>query len=52
MVQAALSNEAPGLIVQTDAESELLAAVAGVLGGYQFLSSGVTGHYSSATGGK
>ena len=48
MVQAALSNGAQGYVVKTDAESELLAAVAAVLGGHQFLSSGVTGHDSSA----
>jgi len=47
MVQAALSNGAQGYVIKTDAASELLAAVAAVLAGDQFLSSGVKGHYSA-----
>jgi DNA-binding NarL/FixJ family response regulator len=47
MVQAALSNGAQGFVVKTDAASELLAAVAAVLNGDHFLSSGVKGHYSA-----
>ena len=49
MVQAALSRGAQGYVVKTDAASELLAAVAAVLGGDHFLSSGVKGHYSAET---
>jgi DNA-binding NarL/FixJ family response regulator len=44
MVQAAFSNGAQGYVVKTDAASELLAAVAAVLGGDHFLSGGVKGH--------
>jgi two-component system, NarL family, response regulator NreC len=44
MVQAAFSNGAQGYVVKTDAASELLAAVAAVLGGDHFLSREVKGH--------
>jgi DNA-binding NarL/FixJ family response regulator len=47
VARRALSNGAQGYVLKTDAASELLAAVGAVLGGYQFLSSGVTGHDSS-----
>ena len=47
VLRAAQSNGALGYVLKADAASELLAAVAAVLGGYQFLSSGVTGHDSS-----
>jgi DNA-binding NarL/FixJ family response regulator len=49
MVQAALSNGAQGYVLKTDAASELLAAVAAVLGGDHFLSSGIKGHDSTET---
>lgn len=42
VVRAAQSNGALGYVLKADAASELLAAVAAVLGGHQFLSSGVT----------
>ena len=41
VVQAALRNGARGYVLKTDAESELLTAVAGVLGGDNFVSSGI-----------
>ena len=43
MVRAALSTGAQGYVLKTDAGSELLAAVAGVLGGDDFVSSGIKG---------
>ena len=48
-VRAALSNGAQGYVVKTDAPSELLAAVAAVLGGDRFLSRGIKGHDSGET---
>lgn len=41
VVRAALSTGAQGYILKTDAGSELLPAVAGVLGGDDFVSSGI-----------
>jgi DNA-binding NarL/FixJ family response regulator len=41
MVRAALSSGAQGYVLKTDAGSELLPAVAGVLGGDDFVSSGI-----------
>jgi len=41
VVRAALSTGARGYVLKTDAESELLTAVAGVLGGDTFVSSGI-----------
>ena len=41
MVRAALSTGAQGYVLKTDAGSELLPAVAGVLGGDDFVSSGI-----------
>jgi DNA-binding NarL/FixJ family response regulator len=41
VVRRALSNGAQGYVLKTDAGSELLAAVAGVLGGDNFVSSGI-----------
>jgi DNA-binding NarL/FixJ family response regulator len=43
VVQAALRNGARGYVLKTDAGSELLTAVAGVLGGDNFVSSGIEG---------
>ena len=43
VVRAALSTGSRGYTLKTDAASELLTAVAAVLGGDQFLSSGVKG---------
>ena len=43
VVRAALSNGARGYILKTDAESELLPAVAGVLGGDKFVSREIEG---------
>jgi len=43
MARAALSKGAQGYVVKTDAASELLAAVAAVLGGDHFVSSGIKG---------
>jgi len=48
VARRALSNGAQGYVLKADAASELLAAVAAVLGGYQFLSSGVTGPMTSS----
>jgi DNA-binding NarL/FixJ family response regulator len=41
VVQEALRNGAKGYVLKTDAESELLTAVAAVLGGDVFVSSGI-----------
>ena len=41
IVRAALSSGAQGYVLKTDAGSELLPAVAGVLGGDDFVSSGI-----------
>jgi DNA-binding NarL/FixJ family response regulator len=41
VVQAALSTGARGYVLKTDAGRELLRAVAGVLGGDNFVSSGI-----------
>jgi DNA-binding NarL/FixJ family response regulator len=49
MVRAALSAGAQGYVLKTDAESELLTAVAGVLGGDDFVSSGMEVNESSDT---
>jgi len=46
-VRAALSTGARGYVLKTDAGTELLAAVAAVLSGGHFLSSGVKGHDSA-----
>jgi DNA-binding NarL/FixJ family response regulator len=43
VVQAGLSTGAQGYVLKTDAERELLAAVAAVLGGDDFVSSGIQG---------
>lgn len=43
IVRAALSTGAQGYILKTDAGRELLPAVAGVLGGDNFVSSGISG---------
>jgi DNA-binding NarL/FixJ family response regulator len=43
MVRAALSAGAQGYVLKIDAGSELLPAVAGVLGGDDFVSSGIEG---------
>jgi DNA-binding NarL/FixJ family response regulator len=43
MVRAALSTGAQGYVLKIDAGSELLPAVAGVLGGDDFVSSGLKG---------
>jgi DNA-binding NarL/FixJ family response regulator len=49
LVRRALSNGALGYVLKTDAASELLAAVAAVLGGDRFLSRGIKGHDSAET---
>jgi DNA-binding NarL/FixJ family response regulator len=49
VVQAALRNGARGYVLKTDAGSELLTAVAGVLGGDDFVSSGIKGGDSGET---
>jgi DNA-binding NarL/FixJ family response regulator len=49
VVQAALRNGAKGYVLKTDAGSELLTAVAGVLGGDNFVSSGIEVDESSDT---
>ena len=41
IVRAALSTGAQGYVLKTDAESELLSAVVGVLGGDDFVSGGI-----------
>lgn len=43
MVRAALSTGAQGFVLKTDAGTELLPAVAAVLGGDDFVSSGIKG---------
>ena len=43
VVRVALSTGARGYVLKTDARRELLSAVAGVLGGDDFVSSGITG---------
>jgi DNA-binding NarL/FixJ family response regulator len=43
IVQAALSTGAHGYVLKTDASRELLAALAGVLAGDDFVSSGIKG---------
>ncbi|MGA7768373.1 MAG: response regulator transcription factor [Candidatus Sulfotelmatobacter sp.] len=49
IVRRALRTAAQGYVLKTDAGSELLAAVAAVLSGDQFLSSGVKGLDSAET---
>jgi DNA-binding NarL/FixJ family response regulator len=49
MVQAALRTGAKGYVLKTDSGSELLAAVAGILGGDDFVSSGIKGGDRGAT---
>jgi two-component system nitrate/nitrite response regulator NarL len=49
IVRAALSSGAQGYVLKTDAGSELLPAVAGVLGGDDFVSSGIKGGDSGKT---
>jgi DNA-binding NarL/FixJ family response regulator len=50
VVQEALALGALGYVVKTHAGSELLAAVGAVLGGTQYISSGLSGHpFSDAT---
>jgi len=48
IVQAALTIGARGYVLKTDAGRELLRAVAGVLGGDEYVSSGITGESSDA----
>ena len=43
MVRAALSTAAHGYVLKTDARGDLLGAVAGVLGGDDFVSRGIEG---------
>jgi DNA-binding NarL/FixJ family response regulator len=47
VVRSALSSGAQGYVLKTDAGTELLAAVTAVLGGDQFLSSGIDRHDSA-----
>ena len=49
VVEAAQSTGARGYVLKTDAGSELLAAIAGVLDGDDFVSSGIKGHDSGKT---
>ena len=49
MVRAALNTGAQGYVLKTDAGRELLPAVAGVLGGDDFVSSGIKGADSGET---
>ena len=49
MVRAAMSTGARGYVLKTDAGRELLPAVTGVLGGDDFVSSGITGTDSGET---
>jgi DNA-binding NarL/FixJ family response regulator len=49
VAQAALSTGAQGYVLKTDAGSELFTAVAGVLGGDNFVSSGIKGGDSGET---
>jgi DNA-binding NarL/FixJ family response regulator len=49
VVRGALSTGARGYILKTDAGRELLAAVAGILGGEDFVSSGIKGGNSGET---
>lgn len=47
VVRAALSTGARGYVLKTDAGSELFSAMAGVLGGDDFVSSGIEGSDSN-----
>jgi len=49
IVRAALGTGAQGYILKTDARRELLAAVAGILGGDDYVSSGIKGGDPSET---
>jgi len=49
VVRAALSGGAQGYVLKADAGKELLPAVAGVLGGYDFVSSAIKGSASDGT---
>ena len=49
MVRAALSGGAQGYVLKADAGKELLPAVAGVLGGDDFVSSAIKGSDSHGT---
>jgi DNA-binding NarL/FixJ family response regulator len=49
VTRAALSTGAQGYVLKTDSGSELLPAVAGVLGGDDFVSSGIKGGDSGET---
>jgi DNA-binding NarL/FixJ family response regulator len=49
VIRGALSTGARGYILKTDAARELLAAVAGILGGEDFVSSGIKGGNSGET---
>jgi DNA-binding NarL/FixJ family response regulator len=49
IIQAALSTGAKGYVLKTDAGRELFTAVAGVLGGDDFVSSGINGIDSAKT---
>ena len=49
MVRAALRTGAQGYILKTDAGRELLTAMAGVLGGDDYVSSGIKGSDSGET---
>lgn len=51
VAQAALSTGAQGYVLKTDAASELFTAVAGVVGGDDFVSSGIEGDDSGETEG-
>jgi DNA-binding NarL/FixJ family response regulator len=51
MVRAAMSTGARGYVLKTDAGRELLTAVAGVLGGDDFVSSGIRDNNSGETEG-
>ena len=49
MVRAAMGTGARGFVLKTDAGRELLGAVAGILGGDDFVSSGIERYDSSET---
>jgi DNA-binding NarL/FixJ family response regulator len=48
MEQAALKTGARGYVLKTNAGSELLTAIAGILGGDDFVSSGIAGNSGEA----
>jgi DNA-binding NarL/FixJ family response regulator len=51
VVRAALSTGAQGYVLKTDAARELITAMAGVLGGDDFVSTGINDGNSGETGG-